>query len=84
MRGTALVLGVGALGLCGCGGAAIEGQVVGLQSGDGGAPTTWFLDEDGDGYGIEDDTVTSCTKPRGFAPVPGDCDDADGRFHPGA
>jgi large repetitive protein len=48
------------------------------------AGTTFYLDADGDGSGIDTKTVVACQKPKGFAPNPGDCDDADPAYHPGA
>jgi hypothetical protein len=46
--------------------------------------TTWYLDQDGDGYGLDDSAVTSCDQPSGYAQQGGDCDDEDDAFHPGA
>ncbi len=46
--------------------------------------STWYRDEDGDGYGVIDDTVSACEPPPGYAALPGDCNDTDPRFHPGA
>ncbi|MBT9558108.1 MAG: right-handed parallel beta-helix repeat-containing protein [Myxococcales bacterium] len=46
---------------------------------------TWYDDEDGDGYGVESDSVTTCgTKPLGTASSFGDCDDNDPARKPGA
>ncbi|MCA9491171.1 MAG: hypothetical protein KC621_14675 [Myxococcales bacterium] len=43
---------------------------------------TWSVDLDGDGYGAE---VVACDDPDGpGSELPGDCDDADPRRHPGA
>jgi hypothetical protein len=48
-------------------------------------PTTWYPDGDGDGFGIEDGSMTSCeTAPDGFAAEAGDCADNDEAIHPGA
>ena len=47
-------------------------------------PTTWYADGDKDGYGQDDYTTTGCEAPPGYAEVGGDCDDADGDYHPGA
>ncbi|MEZ4953746.1 MAG: MopE-related protein [Saprospiraceae bacterium] len=54
--------------------------------GAGGTPTTWYKDEDGDGYsdGI---TVVSCSQPTGYIANPSagtDCDDNNAAIHPGA
>ncbi len=45
---------------------------------------TWYLDVDADGYGLDDDTVLACQQPSGYAALPGDCDDRDAAFNPGA
>jgi len=45
---------------------------------------TWYLDGDGDEYGIDDDTTVACEQPSGYADVGGDCDDGDTAFNPGA
>ncbi len=45
-------------------------------------PTTYYLDADGDGYGISV-TTTDCVQPSGWAPLTGDCDDADAATNPG-
>jgi hypothetical protein len=38
-----------------------------------GAPTTWYLDVDGDGFGFAGDgTITGCTQPVGYVGVGGD------------
>lgn len=44
---------------------------------------TWYLDGDGDGYGVDGATLTACVQPAGYAAVPGDCDDADAGTSPG-
>ena len=44
---------------------------------------TWYRDADGDGYGLDDETRTSCDQPSGFASLPGDCDDTDTAYNPG-
>jgi hypothetical protein len=46
--------------------------------------STWYIDYDGDGYGVDDYTVVACDQPEGYAPTADDCDDRDGRYHPGA
>jgi hypothetical protein len=48
-----------------------------------GAPT-WYVDDDGDGFGTTDSTLTACDPPAGFSLHDGDCDDADPAYHPGA
>ena len=48
-----------------------------------GAPT-WYADGDKDGYGQTDYTAVACEAPPGYTAEDGDCDDADGKFYPGA
>lgn len=47
-------------------------------------PLTWYRDNDGDGYGVTDDTVKACEQPAGYSPRSGDCHDGDASVHPGA
>lgn len=52
---------------------------------DDGLPTvTYYEDNDGDGYGLNESTVTSCSQPAGYATQGGDCDDDNASVHPGA
>ena len=44
---------------------------------------TWYVDEDGDGYGHDDYGVASCEGPEGYAAQGGDCDDGDAASLPG-
>ncbi len=44
----------------------------------------WYADTDGDGFGDPASTTTACDPGVGWSMAAGDCDDADGRFHPGA
>lgn len=49
--------------------------------------TTYYLDQDGDGYGTTDPayrTRLDCEKPLGYAARPGDCDDFQASVHPEA
>ena len=46
--------------------------------------STWYLDSDGDGYGLDSDTQQACAQPATYAAEPGDCDDADASVSPGA
>jgi subtilisin family serine protease len=39
--------------------------------------SSWYLDDDGDGYGVEVETLQACDAPSGYAAQAGDCDDAD-------
>jgi hypothetical protein len=54
------------------------------ESIDEGVTTDYFRDSDGDGYGVEDDTLAGCALPEGYALVAGDCDDFDSAILPGA
>ena len=42
------------------------------------------IDQDGDGFGMDDLTVTVCECPSGYVLVSGDCDDLDEAVHPQA
>jgi hypothetical protein len=44
----------------------------------------YFVDGDGDGFGIPDTTITACDLPEGYSEVDSDCDDAIEDTHPGA
>lgn len=44
--------------------------------------TLWYLDEDGDAYGLSDDYVRACDQPSGYGPERGDCDDTNSGVHP--
>ena len=46
--------------------------------------STWSPDDDGDGYGRDEDPVQSCEPQVGRAERGGDCDDGDQRVHPDA
>ena len=47
-----------------------------------GAPS-WFVDEDGDGYGTAEVVTVACEGPDDAALLTGDCDDEDATTHPG-
>ncbi|MFK7987900.1 MAG: MopE-related protein [Sandaracinaceae bacterium] len=49
---------------------------------DEGLTSVFYRDEDGDLYGMESDSMVACTRPEGFATVPGDCDDEDRMINP--
>src|SRR5207344_3159237 len=51
--------------------------------GESDATSLWFLDADGDGYGVGAGEE-ACAAPSGFVAETGDCDDTDGSIHPGA
>ncbi|MFM7200047.1 MAG: putative metal-binding motif-containing protein, partial [Myxococcota bacterium] len=46
--------------------------------------TTWYLDVDGDGFGVSSVTTEACEEPEGYATVSGDCDDKNPTTYPGA
>ncbi|MFT5679715.1 MAG: hypothetical protein ACI8RZ_000620 [Myxococcota bacterium] len=43
----------------------------------------YYADADGDGYGLEDQTIGACEPPSGYAEVFGDCDDTNPDANPG-
>jgi hypothetical protein len=51
---------------------------------DEGVLTTFYLDTDNDGFGVVGSQTQSCTRPDGYAPVAGDCNNGDGEIFPGA
>lgn len=51
---------------------------------DAGIGPTWYRDEDGDGFGVDDSTRIACTAPEGYAADSGDCLDADSSGYAGA
>jgi hypothetical protein len=46
--------------------------------------SSWFPDEDGDGYGDPGSAVSACSAPAGYLSDPTDCDDTTASVHPGA
>lgn len=44
---------------------------------------TWYADSDGDGYGDDTSTETTCEPLPGMVDLPGDCDDSDDTVNPG-
>ncbi len=69
----------------GCGGGDEDCD---LEVDEAGDLTTFYRDSDGDGYGVDDDTVAACTRPDMYANEDGDCDDDEKKelfpqfFHP--
>ncbi len=45
---------------------------------------TFFIDVDGDGYGVEDETIEACAVPDGYSELDTDCDDGESSTRPGA
>ena len=45
---------------------------------------TWYIDEDGDGYGGSDGATVACDQPEGTVAEGGDCDDDNVDYNPGA
>lgn len=45
--------------------------------------TAWYLDADGDDYGVSDTSVQACDLPTGYAEEAEDCDDANDDVSPG-
>ncbi len=44
----------------------------------------WWPDADGDGWGVDGETVLACSQPEGCAAQPGDCDDEQASVSPDA
>ena len=51
---------------------------------DEGVTSTWYPDEDGDGFGEDGAGVEACEQTDGYVGVDGDCDDTDTAYYPGA
>jgi hypothetical protein len=51
---------------------------------DEGTTTTYYVDVDGDGWGLSSATTEACATPEGYADQPGDCDDASAEVSPDA
>ena len=49
-----------------------------------GLPTNWYIDNDGDGFGTNEDIISSCTQVAGYAQQNGDCDDGNANINPDA
>ena len=51
---------------------------------DEGVLETFYFDNDGDGFGNEEDTVEACEAPEGYTPNGNDCDDMESSAYPSA
>ena len=47
-------------------------------------PTSWYPDQDGDGFGVDELGLEAVTAPDDHVAVGGDCDDTDPAIHPDA
>jgi len=71
----------GAVEICGGGDEDCDGQV---DEADAEGAGTWYLDEDGDGYGNAIRPQVGCTQPLDTIETGGDCDDTDATRNPDA
>ena len=46
--------------------------------------STWFVDDDADGYGSSSSSLLSCSQPAGYESNAEDCNDLDDSIYPGA
>jgi hypothetical protein len=46
--------------------------------------SSWFIDGDGDGYGVATTTAAACFQPSGYVSNTSDCDDSDRGINPAA
>ena len=51
---------------------------------DDGTTLTFYLDRDGDDYGLSNSCIQACFPPEGYVSVLGDCDDNDLNINPDA
>ncbi len=51
---------------------------------EGVSDTTYYEDQDADGFGDSNSTVTECEQPDGYVTIGGDCDDNDAAINPDA
>ncbi|HEX9825260.1 MAG TPA: MopE-related protein, partial [Flavobacteriaceae bacterium] len=50
---------------------------------DEGVTTTYYVDNDGDGFGNPSDTIQACSAPSGYVTDNTDCNDSDANAYPG-
>jgi len=81
-----------ASGTCGCGVSDVDsdGDLV-ADCNDGcpndpnlTAPAIWYQDNDGDGFGNSNVTLSNCVQPEGYVAVGGDCNDNNSAINPNA
>ena len=48
------------------------------------APRIWYLDNDGDGFGNSNVTLSNCVQPSGYVAIGGDCNDNNNAINPNA
>ena len=65
--------------ICGDG---IDNNCDAVVDDEGAGALTWYIDGDGDGYGLTE--VVSCVKPDGATANGSDCDETNADIHPGA
>lgn len=51
---------------------------------DEGLKTTYYMDMDGDAFGVDSNTFEACERPDSYAEVAGDCNDVDANINPSA
>lgn len=56
-----------------------SGQVDGPDASD---LEVYYADQDGDGYGLDSDSLDACEQPEGYVEVGGDCNDSDDAVQP--
>jgi len=56
----------------------------GVDEDDASDATSWYADQDGDGYAGQAEITFACNAPDDFYATADDCDDAEGSVHPGA
>ena len=62
----------------------LDDDCSGIADDGGASPSTWYADNDGDGYGDAAASVEACAAPADHVGTGDDCDDSDAAFHPGA
>ena len=55
-----------------------------IDAGDGVLPSTWYRDDDTDGFGDPEDSVVACARPDGYAANDDDCNDRVTAVNPDA